>query len=92
MNTYTASLSVASTRQGVGRREALEVKPGDNDIIVRTVVRTPNRQPIPVDYRMTRTPSGWKVYDVDRREPEPRHQLPQLVRFGNRRARASTAS
>ena len=31
---------------------------------MRTLVRTPNRQPIPVDYRMSRTPNGWKVYDV----------------------------
>jgi phospholipid transport system substrate-binding protein len=64
VNTYTASLNVAATG-----KESVEVKPsepkaGDNDVIVRTVVRTPNRQPIPVDYRMTKGPDGWKVYDV----------------------------
>ncbi len=63
VNTYTASLNVASTG-----KESVEVKPtdtkGQTDVIVRTIVRTPSRQPIPVDYRMTKTPDGWKVYDV----------------------------
>lgn len=64
INTYTASLNVASTG-----KESVDVKPvdpkaGENDIVVRTVVRTANRPAIPVDYRMTRTPGGWKVYDV----------------------------
>ena len=62
VNTYTASLSVASTG-----KESVEVKSGEakgDDTVVRTVVRTPNRPPIPVDYRMKRGPDGWKVYDV----------------------------
>jgi phospholipid transport system substrate-binding protein len=63
VNTYTASLNVASTG-----KEQVEVKPtetkGQNDVVVRTIVRTPNRQPIPVDYRMTKSADGWKVYDV----------------------------
>ena len=64
VNTYTASLNVASTGKESVDVKPVELKPGDNDIVVRTVVRTPNRPPIPVDYRMTRTPNGWKVYDV----------------------------
>lgn len=65
VNTYTASLNVASTTG----KESVDVKPtamkpGDTDAIVRTAVRTANRPPIPVDYRMTKTPNGWKVYDV----------------------------
>lgn len=63
VNTYTASLNVAALG-----KEAVEVKPvetkGQNDVLVRTIVRTGNRPPIPVDYRMTRTNDGWKVYDV----------------------------
>lgn len=63
VNTYTASMSVASTG-----KESVEVKPvetkGQNDVIVRTIVRTGTRQPIPVDYRMTKGSDGWKVYDV----------------------------
>jgi len=64
VNTYTASLSVASTGKETVEVKPAEVKSGDNDVVVRTVVRTPNRQPIPVDYRMQRGSEGWKVYDV----------------------------
>ena len=64
VNTYTTSLSTAATGQESVDVRPLQVKPGDNDITVRTAVRTPNRQPIAVDYRMNRTPNGWKVYDV----------------------------
>jgi phospholipid transport system substrate-binding protein len=64
VNTYTASLNVASTG-----KESVDVKPldqkGGDDVVVRTTVRSPNRpQPIPVDYRMRKGPDGWKVYDV----------------------------
>lgn len=63
VNTYTASLTVAATG-----KESVDVKPaetkGQDDVIVRTTVRTPNRQPILVDYRMTKRADGWKVYDV----------------------------
>lgn len=64
VNTYTASLNVASTGKESVEVKPLELKPGDTDVIVRTVVRTANRPPTPVDYRMTRGPNGWKVYDV----------------------------
>lgn len=64
VNTYTASLNVAATG-----KELVEVKPmagqaAQNDVVVRTIVRSPNRQPIPVDYRMAKGADGWKVYDV----------------------------
>jgi len=64
VNTYTASLNAASTGKESVEIKPTEVKPGDSDVIVRTVVRTANRPPIPVDYRMTKGASGWKVYDV----------------------------
>lgn len=64
VTTYTASLNAASTGKESVDVRPLDVKPGDNDVVVRTVVRTANRPPIPVDYRMTRGPAGWKVYDV----------------------------
>lgn len=64
VNTYTASLSVATTG-----KETVEVKPVDvtsnpSDVVVRTVIRSPSRQPLPVDYRMSKGQDGWKVYDV----------------------------
>ena len=64
VNTYTASLNAASSGKEQVEVKPLDLKPGENDVIVRTIVRTPNRQPIPVDYRMSKGAGGWKVYDV----------------------------
>lgn len=49
--------------------QSIEVKPvslnaGDSETIVRTQINQPGGQPIPLDYRMEKTPNGWKVYDV----------------------------
>ena len=62
VNTYTASLSSATTG-----RETVDIKPAQakgNEAVVRTVVRAPGRQPLSVDYAMTKQADGWKVYDV----------------------------
>ncbi|MES2564340.1 MAG: ABC transporter substrate-binding protein [Pseudomonadota bacterium] len=63
VNTYTVAMTSAATG-----KEAVEVKPveakGQNDVTVRTLVRSSSRQPIPVDYRMARGADGWKIYDV----------------------------
>ena len=64
VNTYTASLNAAATGKESVEVRPLELKAGDKDVLVRTLVRTPSRQPIPVDYRMSRGSEGWKVYDV----------------------------
>lgn len=40
------------------------VKSGDNEVTVRSVINQPGGQPIVMDYRMERTPQGWKVFDV----------------------------
>ena len=64
VNTYTASMNVAASGKEAVEVKPLELKPGDTDVVVRTLVRTASRPAIPVDYRMTRGPNGWKVYDV----------------------------
>jgi phospholipid transport system substrate-binding protein len=49
---------------------AVEYRPhrmnaGDTETVVQTLIKMPGgAQPISVDYDMTGTPSGWKVYDV----------------------------
>jgi phospholipid transport system substrate-binding protein len=63
VNTYTTSLNVTASG-----KETIDVKPLDaknaTDVVVNTVVRSPSRQPIAVDYRMAKGSGGWKVYDV----------------------------
>jgi phospholipid transport system substrate-binding protein len=62
VRTYSASLSQY-------RNQKIEVKPlaaapGDEDVVVRSAVIQEGGPPIPIDYRMEKTPQGWKVYDV----------------------------
>jgi phospholipid transport system substrate-binding protein len=42
----------------------LRANPGDNEVIVRTEVRRPGQAPVQIDYNMSKTPEGWKAYDV----------------------------
>jgi phospholipid transport system substrate-binding protein len=63
VRTYTTALSRTSGEAKV------EVKPATvgadaDDVVVKTVATEPGRQAIPIDYRMAKTPNGWKVYDV----------------------------
>lgn len=62
VRTYSTSLSQY-------RNQTIEVKPaklaaGDTDTVVRTVVNQPGGLPIPIDYGMEQSGTGWKVYDV----------------------------
>lgn len=40
------------------------MKPGETETTVRTQVNQKGGPPIPMDYRMEKTPQGWKVFDV----------------------------
>ncbi len=64
INTYTSALNQASSLLD----KTLEVRPvqrtDDKDVLVRTVVRSPAKPPLAIDYRMLNDGQGWKVYDV----------------------------
>jgi phospholipid transport system substrate-binding protein len=62
VRTYSGSLT-AFTDQTV-EFKPLTIKPGDTDVTVRSEIRQPGGQPIPIDYSMYKTAFGWKVYDV----------------------------
>jgi phospholipid transport system substrate-binding protein len=62
VRTYSSSLSAY-------RNQTIQVKPlqmgaQDKDTTVRTAVIQQGGPPIPIDYSMEKTDSGWKVYDV----------------------------
>ena len=40
-------------------------KPDDDEIIVRTQVLRPGREPILIDYRMQKSGSSWKIFDLN---------------------------
>jgi phospholipid transport system substrate-binding protein len=64
VNTYTSALNQAQNLLD----KTLELRPtqktGDNDALVRSVVKSPGRPPLAIDYRMLDKGQGWKVYDV----------------------------
>jgi phospholipid transport system substrate-binding protein len=62
VRTYSSSLT-EFTNQTV-EFKPLALKPGDTDVTVRSEIRQPGGQPIPIDYSMYKTAFGWKVYDV----------------------------
>lgn len=66
--TLIRTYSGAFTRVTVDTRITLQPFRGDpnaDDAVVRTTVSQPNSAPIGVDYRLEKTPSGWKVYDLN---------------------------
>ena len=62
VRTYSSSLT-AFTDQVI-EFKPLAMKPGDTDVTVRSEIRQPGGQPIPINYSMYKTAFGWKVYDV----------------------------
>ena len=61
VRTYSATL--ASYRDHVITYKASRFVPGDTDATVRSEVKK-DAKVYKLDYEMTRTPDGWKVYDV----------------------------
>jgi len=62
VRTYSSSLT-AFTNQTV-EFKPLTMKPGDTEVTVRSEIRQPGGQPVPIDYAMYKTAFGWKVFDV----------------------------
>jgi phospholipid transport system substrate-binding protein len=66
--TLIRTYSGAFTRVTANTKIALLPFRGDDaadDAVVRTTVSQPNGAPIGVDYRLEKTPDGWKVYDLN---------------------------
>jgi phospholipid transport system substrate-binding protein len=62
VRTYASSLKEFG-KSGVDFKP-LNLRPGDTDVTVKTEVRLPGAQPVPIDYSMEKMAEGWKVYDV----------------------------
>ena len=62
VRTYASALAAYSEQKFDFR--PLRAKPTDTDVTVNVRVLQPGSQPVTIDYSMEKTPSGWKVYDV----------------------------
>ena len=61
--TYSGALSQI-------KNETIEFKPmradpADTEVEVRSQVNVARGEPIPLNYRVAKTPSGWKIYDIN---------------------------
>ena len=62
VRTYASALASYSDQKFDFR--PLRAKPSDTDVTVNVRVLQSGTQPVPIDYSMEKTASGWKVYDV----------------------------
>lgn len=62
VRTYASALAAYSDQRFDYR--PLRAKPTDTDVTVQVRIMQSGAQPVPIDYSMEKTPSGWKVYDV----------------------------
>src|SRR3954452_15396813 len=62
VRTYASALAAYSEQKFEFR--PLRAKHTDTDVTVQVRVLQPGAQPVPIDYSMEKTASGWKVYDV----------------------------
>ncbi len=63
VRTYSGALSQVKDQTLVVK--PLRANPGDTEVIVRSELRTPGRDPVQLDYRVEKTEAGWKVYDLN---------------------------
>lgn len=64
VRTYTTALSQSNLADVAVDVKPAPVKPGQDEVTVRTVARQSGKQPVSIDYRMTRGAGDWKVSDV----------------------------
>lgn len=64
VRTYSGAVS------SVKQQTTIELRPGRHeanatDVVVRTQIKQPNADAVPVDYRLEKAGNGWKIYDVN---------------------------
>lgn len=63
VRTYSGALSQVKDQTLVVK--PLRANPGDTEVVVRSELRTPGKDPVQLDYRVEKTDAGWKVYDLN---------------------------
>ncbi len=62
---YTYSGAISQIRDQKLEYRPLRADPADTEVIVNTQVIQPRGEPIQLSYRLAKSPSGWKIYDVN---------------------------
>jgi phospholipid transport system substrate-binding protein len=62
VRTYSGAL--ANYRNQVIEFRPLRARPGDTEVTVRSQVKQSGTEPVAIEYDLTKTESGWKVFDI----------------------------
>ncbi|MFZ4878573.1 MlaC/ttg2D family ABC transporter substrate-binding protein [Janthinobacterium sp. Mn2066] len=62
---YTYSGALSQVRNETVEFKPLRADPSDTDVEVRSQVNMPRGEPVPLNYRVSKTPTGWKIYDIN---------------------------
>jgi phospholipid transport system substrate-binding protein len=62
---YTYSGALSQIKNETIEFRAMRANPTDTDVEVRSKVNMTRGQPMTLNYRVSKTPSGWKIYDVN---------------------------
>lgn len=64
VRTYTTALAETANVDRAVEVKPAPLKPGEDYVTVRTLVKEPGRPPLSIDYRMTLVNQAWKVTDI----------------------------
>ena len=64
VNTYTSALSISTSGSQTVDVKPAQLQAGQNEVLVKTVVKDTGKQPVMIDYHMAKGADGWKVFDV----------------------------
>jgi phospholipid transport system substrate-binding protein len=62
---YTYSGAISQVKEQKLEFKPLRADPADTEVEVRSQVVQPRGEPIQLNYRLEKSPSGWKIYDVN---------------------------
>jgi phospholipid transport system substrate-binding protein len=62
---YTYSGALSQIRNETVEFKPFRADPSDNEVEVRSQVNMSRGEPITLNYRLTRTPQGWKIFDIN---------------------------
>jgi phospholipid transport system substrate-binding protein len=62
---YTYSGAIAQVKDQKLEFKPLRADPSDTEVEVRSQVVQPRGEPLQLNYRLEKLPSGWKIYDVN---------------------------
>lgn len=62
---FTYSGALSQVKDQTIDFKPLRASAGDDDVEVRSQVNMPRGEPIPLNYRLTKNPDGWKIYDIN---------------------------